>query len=278
MILGKINAQYDLEDIEYIGEIGDGDGRDSLYDIILSNAKGKGIMLVGGCMGYTHDILVNYRDGEISLPVFKNETVEENGVSVSYNNRIEKLIIHDMKKGFMLDDFWLLPNVMLPRAKRVSTKGLRLSRELGGEQDGDAENLFNRYIQQSYGYTESDIDVFDYTIVKKMYLKHGQRKLLKDKGLDFYGAYVNLDYRDVRQWKLEELLEMGFTEKELSVGEAYDNKRLRFELELYTRLHDRKFWETGWSRGTMNDLLSGRRDFLKFKRERAYLIFKRRWL
>ena len=273
MILGKVNVPYNISDITIKGKYNITEN--SLYDFLLNLAKNKSLVLHNGKLAYAEDIRPNYRDGELYIPKFTCKEMTEDGVTVTYDNKIEKVLIHTFKDGYVNDKFYVIPNLIIPEAYEVDIKYLNLSRNLS-DSDKMAKDLFYRYIAQSYGYNENDIDIFDYIKVQKQFIKDSQRKLLKKYNLDFYGEYLDMDYRDVRNWKLIEL-QKHFTDEELKINVPYGIKRLEFELELYTRLYNEVYWE-GWTFGTLDRLLNDKIDYLKYKEKGIYLIFKKRWL
>lgn len=271
MLLAKVNYPYDISNIV----IKDKEETGSLYDVIMKYAKDKSLILYNNNLAYIDEIRADYVNHELYIPVFTYDIINEGGVDYQYNSRLSKLVIHTYKDGYVTDEIIVIPFIGSNEAYRIKLNNLELCRKLNDE-DKSAENLFKRYIRVSYGYCDIDNDTFDYIPVQKKDLKTKHRKVLKEHNLDFYGEFLDMDYRDVRNWKLEKLTEI-YTEEELGTSIEYNIKRLEFELELYTRIYNQEYWDN-WTKGTIDSILCGTREFIKYKQRGIYLIFKGKWL
>lgn len=271
MILGKVDVNIDINDLK-IEEQDIFEGK-SFYNVVESLVENKSLIIIGEELVYAEDIRANYRDKELYLPVFKCETIEEDGIKVDYNNRIEKYVIHD-KNGWKIESMTVIPNRLFNKAFEIPLSNRKLSREVS-KKDIQAEDLFNRYIAISYGYSENEMDIEKYVYVQRKNLNYKQKKLLKEKGLEYYGEYIDMDYRDVRRYKLFELNNQ-FDNDILKTEQSFRTRRIKFELELYSRAYDKVYWEN-WSHGKMEDLIEGKREYIKHKVGKFYLIAKRHW-
>ena len=257
ILLAKVNTAHRVEDIALVGKYQH--EYDNIYDIIIHLAKMKALVILENELAYIHELRPNYRDGD---------NLNE------YNNRLENIEIYTRADGYKHPKIWIIPNIMVREAYELDLESLKFSRGLSGG-DREAQDLFYRYIAQSYGYHE-ETDVFEYIPVKKKYEKRGKLNILRDLGLEYYGKYIDMDYRDVRNWKLVELRNV-FDDSQLKIGEPYDIRRLQFELELFTRVIDKKYWYN-WTLGNIDNLLESRFDYIKYKENGVYIIFKARWL
>lgn len=261
-----------MGDIQKVGELGITDS--NFYDIVNTLIKSKALVFIDNQVVYMDEIRPDYKNKKMYFPIFKNDEIVDGETKLEYNNRVELVEIHSYKDGFLRDKLWLIPNLSVPKAYSINLKNLQLNRELKDE-DFKAKDLFYRYIKYSYGNKE-ELDILDYIEVKKKYYSRKKLKLLKELGLDFYGEYEEMDYRDVRNWKLVEL-EGRFIDEELGLGEAFNCRRLQFELELYTRIYKGLLWEK-WTLGNIDNLINNKFDYIKYKEKGIYLIFKERWL
>lgn len=266
----KISADLNIEDIEIVDECLE--GYDSLYSLILDNAKSDSLILIDNKIAYVDSIRADYLNHQLYVPMFNCDIITEGNYSVTYNNRMEKVVIHDFKSGYTIENMYIIPSIISKQAYKVQLNTLKLS---VSNPNTSARDLFMRYIASSYWYTSEDT-TFKYNIVQKKNISAKQRELLVKNGLHFYGEKVDMTYRDVRNWKLE-VLSSKFSEAELLTNEHFNIRRLQFELELYTRLYDKIYWD-GWSFGSLEMLLNNKYDYIKYKENGVYLIFKSRWL
>lgn len=273
MILGKPNIKFEYKDLKI--EKYNTDHKD-LESILLKHAKNETVLWIKGNPVYTDDIRADYINRVLYAPVFKCDTItSDDGKLVNYNNRIEKEIIHSFDGGYQLDSLLVQTELTSPVVKSIELSGLSLREHARGE-ELEARDLFERYVAYSYMYHISEEDIFKFIRVQASKMTQYQREYIKSHGLDFYGEYVDTNYRDVRQWKLMEL-KGKIPDDTLLLGESFGFRRLNFELELYSRLYSKEYWEN-WTLGTMSDLLNNKRDYLKYKYNSIYLIFKKRWL
>lgn len=266
----KVNIDCEISEIEKVDE--QYNDYDSLYEFIMEGAEGGELLIIDDKIAYISDIRADYLNHELYVPMFNCDVIQGDNCSVTYNNRMEKEIIHSFDKGYTEKDVYILPSILARKAYKVDIRKLKLS---ASNPNRSARDLFNRYIGSSYWKEEED-DCFRHTIVQKKQITKKQRQLLVDNGLHFYGETSSMDYRDVRNWKLE-VLSSQLGDAELSLGEQWYIRKLKFEAELYTRLFDRIYWD-GWTFGTFDMLIGNKYDYIKYKENGVYLIFKYRWL
>ena len=273
MLLAKLNIPYKVEQVEFRG--GYKVKHDSLYELVTEQSKYRSILLIEDKVAYIDEIRPDYVNGELYIPMFTCKVDKIDGIEVEYDNKIEKVLLHSYKTGYTNKDVYIIPVMAIPEAYKLDLKQYKLSRKLTSG-DEQARNLFIRYVAYSYQYTEDDNDMFDYTKVQKQFITKKQRDTLKENNLEFYGDYLDMDYRDVRNWKLIDL-QGRFADDELSIGSQFNCRRLAFELELYTRVYDKKYWDK-WTRGKVANLIDGTHSYIKYKESGIYMIFKGRWV
>lgn len=267
MLLAKPNINKEFKDLKIIS-LADNDL--PFQTLIEEFAINGAVIWIDELPAYLDELRADYINKEIYIPVYKEDKVER----VTYNCRLEKYILHTYKNGYNADYIIIQPNVISEVAFKINLKDRKLCRELT-EYDKKAVSLFDRYIAYSYGYTKYEQDVFKYKAVKKSNLTSYERKVLKDLGLEYYGEYLDTEYRDVRQWKFEVLVKR-FNSGRLQLEKPFEVRRLNFELELYTRIYSNQLWKE-WTLGNFDELLNDKRQFLKYKEKDIYLIFKKKW-
>lgn len=273
MLLGKPNTlkEYESLDIKNATIIKGVD----ISTLLVSLAEQQCLLWVDGYPVYADDIRADYINKELYAPIFKQDIINAEDKLITYNNRVERVILHSYKSGFESRFILVQPDVQSNTVQILNLANQKLMRELHPE-ERKAKDLFERYIAYSYGYHNSEIDFFKFEEIKASNISKYQREFLKRNNLKFYGAYAELDYRDVRRWSLTDLRKQ-YNENDLKLGSCYGYRRLNFELELYMRILSKEYWEE-WTLGTINDLLSDKRDYLKYKENGIYLIFKKEWL
>ncbi|MEM4385781.1 MAG: hypothetical protein QXD03_04465 [Candidatus Anstonellales archaeon] len=262
----KINSNYKIEDKEF----------NSLYDLIIEGVKRKWLVYLDGYVAYIQDIKANYRDGELYIPLYRYDIFEEDGVKVRYNNRVDKIDIHTFKDGYKMEELVVIPNLS-GDWYRVKLNNLKLSRDIS-DSDREARDLFYRYVAYSYRHlSELDIDVFDYNVILRKRISRKESDILSRNKLKFRGEIYNKSYRDVRRWDIEDI-RLSLGEEYLRLDKPYKLRKMEFELELYTRLYDRVYWEK-WTHGNWSEFISDSRiDYIKYKEKDIYLIFKKKWI
>lgn len=278
MILGRpiTIIPYSELKIEYTNEF----NNKSLYKVLLSLAKDQVLVWVNGNPAYTDDIRADYINKELYIPVFLNDiarTKDRQGKDrlVTYNNRVEKVVLHSYNSGFHEVEILVQKDINSNKVWKLDIHKLKIERELSNK-ELLAKDLFERYVAYSYKYIDNEIDIFKFNEVKSSKMSNFNRKYIKNNGLSFYGEYIDMNYRDVRHWKLEEL-KGKIDDEVLLLTEYYGYRRLRFELELYLRILNKVYWEE-WTLGSIQELLNNQREFIKYKQNRIYIIFKRRWV
>lgn len=271
MILGRPNIRFTYNDLEIIEE----NTFEDLESALLIYAKQGALLWIKGNPVYADDIRADYINKVLYAPVFMCDTAYENGKVIKYNNRIEKQIIHSYRDGYRVGSLTVQRDIGVQKASIIELGNLPLRKE-ASNLEKQASDLFHRYIAYSYMYHKSEDDLFKFIRVQASKMSKYQREYIKSHKLSFYGQYEDMEYRDVRRWKLIEL-KGKIPDEMLLLGESFGYRRLNFELELYSRLYSKDYWDD-WTLGTMNDLLNNKRDYLKYKYNNIYLIFKKSWL
>lgn len=274
MILGCLNLRFkQFEELDITEEL----EYASLYDIFTDTKNSEAILWVmtNGIYYpvYLNEVRPDYVNKVIYLPIYKYDLLECDGCSYSYNHRIEKCIIHSFKDGLILEnDLVIQQSLLSSKAYKIKLSNLIL----GEPQCKSADELWQRYLRYCYGYGPYDCDNFKYTVASKSLASRYHKKCLNEHNLEFYGEFLDTDYRDVREYKLIDL-QKRFTDEELGLEMPYEIRRLQFEFELYTGLYTKTYW-SGWTIGDINQLSYDNRDYVKYKKKGIYLIFKKRWL
>lgn len=271
MLLGKPNISTSFEQLN----IEDSPYEQGLCEMLIQAARRQSIIWVDKCPVYADDIRADYINKELYAPVFKQDIADTGKCKVTYNNRLEKIILHSFSNGFSDMTIYIQPSIDSMTAEKIELSRMNMLGEVEPSRL-QAKDIFYRYAAYSYGYHVSEVDIFKFTEVKASDITDHHRKFLKESGLKFYGDYINLEYRDVRRWELREISRQ-LPKDSLMIGEAFGYRRLNFELELYARSYAGVYWDN-WTLGTMSDLLNDKRNYLKYKENGIYLIFKRNWL
>ena len=246
----------------------------SFYPFITSLASTNAIVWFKSKeaeIGYTRvfisELRPDYLNKEIYLPIHRYDLDRETGFT--YNHRLEKRVIHSSKGGWEESSLLVQGNPFLSS----DVVKYELSESIMQSEYRNARDLFNLYIPFSYGYhkIESDYAIYDEVKASKISKKH--RQFLRDTGLSFYGDYLNMEYNRFRGWNLIELNKRLPYDK-LHIEERYNERRIKFELEVYLGLINGTYWN-GWTTGNFEELLSDKRDFIKYKENGIYLIFSR---
>lgn len=267
MVLGEVNKKYEYSELE----IEDKEGEVGIYSLLVGNYRG--LVWVGGECAYIDSICIDYNRGkEIYILVYRYDSIKTVDGEVRYNNRLEKVVIHSWDNGFEVGEIVIQPDISINKAYRYRVCDIVFKGD-GGE---EARDIFMRYIGYSYGYHPSEVEVNKYKRVQASKMYKYQRRVIKERGLQFYGKYIDEEYRGVRLWGLRELVGR-FSGEDLLIGEAYGYRRLRFELELYIRLYKKDYW-VNWSSGDIEGLEGGRYEYIKYKERGIYLIMKRDWI
>lgn len=222
-------------------------------------------------IGYTgvfiSELRPDYLNKEIYFPIHRYNVDKETGFT--YNHRLEKRVIHSSKDG------WKESSLLVQSNPFISSEVVKyeLSKSKMQSEYKDAQDLFDLYIPFSYGYhkIESDYAIYDEVKASKISKRH--RQFLRDTGLSFYGDYLNMEYNRFRGWNLIELNKRLPYDK-LHIEERYNERRIKFELEVYLGLLGNVYWD-GWTKGNFNELLSDKRSFVKYKERGIYLIFSK---
>lgn len=291
-MLGRVKV-----DFEYVSLIANKDKFKCLdinfsdfYELVEYLIDNKYFIVCEDTIMYAEEMRFDYLNKEVYIPYIKSDytdidesyhssfdrcgaTNKYNGHKIGYNNRIDKYKILD-KKEYVIDDLYLInqgsEKVIL---EKVSLGGLPLRHT--DNTNRDAKDLFMRYIRYSYGILdEKDTDKFYST--KKSNITNTEKRILKELNLEYYGEYKDIEYADVRGYKIESLLG-EFTDAELQVADNFNVRRFRFECELYTRCMARDLW-VGWTKGSSEMILNNSQYFNKYKYNEFSLIFKSRWL
>jgi len=258
---------------------------DNVYDSIMALANmGRAMIKSGEDVAFVADIRADYVNKRLSVPMVRkklhNEEPELFRKGVYYEVWEEDYEIYRLENGFR-EDLEILPmglSVFLDGIHyyKLELAGLKMARDLE-EEDYEARELFGRYLAYSVGEVNEIYRKFRYERMSLGGLFPNEREYLKRHQLKYYGETKDfVDYRDVRMYKVEELLER-FSPEELKLGQDYNITKLEFELELFTRLLDKQYWN-GWTRGEFENVLSGKFEYVKYKDRGVSLIFKKRWI
>lgn len=273
MILGSLNINYTKNDIDF--KNAEHKTYKSFYEFICESLQiDNAIVWIRDNLRiypvYLDELRVDYVNKEIYFPIYRYDSIDD----VTYNHRIEKLIIHSFENDKMLGslELFIQPNNLQNKVYKVDI----LDNTLGQNQCTEARELWQRYLQYCYGYGPYDIDIFKYNQIKKSDITNKQRKYLNEHSLEFYGQFEDMDYRDVRNYKLTEL-QRRFSDDDLGIELQYGRRRILFELELYIGIYNKVYWKN-WSLGTIEDLLIDKREYVKYKENNVSLIFKGKWL
>lgn len=128
MILGKVNIDLDISKIEHKGNFEL--INNNLYDTLISLAKSKSVFLINNRFAYVEDLRPDYKNGELYIPLFNQDSIEVGGRIVYYNNRVEKVVVHNKKQGFLLDYVYVLPNINIPVVYKLQLRGTGLSHNM----------------------------------------------------------------------------------------------------------------------------------------------------
>lgn len=270
MVLAEPNIIYkysELNKVDASDKIKSLASFDELMNYLISI---EAIIWFNGWAVYADDLRADYKNGELYFPVYMYDTVDD----IQYNHRLEKIVIHSFENGYNIEGIVVQEHIGKPEICTVSIKDKEFMRELT-EKDLDAKDIFMRYIASSYGYHINEVSAFKYNKVALSNLKSKQREKLKDSGLDFYGTYLDMEYRDVRNWKLEELIEK-FSSDELKMELPFSIRRLQFELELYIRIYKDIGWNN-WSCTVLDRHKDRSNAFWKYKLNSIYFICKQNW-
>lgn len=273
MILARPKLEYTYADLDVSTSIIQNTA--DLYSTLLALAEQSAIVWLNKHPVYADELRPDYNNHQLYFPIYRYDEVSIDGLDIRVNNRLEKFILHSFDSGWLVDEIIIQPLPSMPKAYKLKLSKQKFERETK-DSDLDARSLFSLYLASSYTYTVFDEDYSRYTPVTRRSLTKYQKKLIADSGLHFYGDYINLDYRDVRNWPLHQLSK-NYSMEELQLDKPYSVRRIGFELELYTRLYTGILW-TGWTDGNTKELLSNNREYLKYKENGVYLIFKRKWL
>lgn len=260
------------------------------YGLVMNLIDSNSYLVCGDEIMYPDEIRFDYVNHEIYLPVIKCDYMEicekyyerfkkagayikYGGNKIGYNNSIEKYYIYKDSQ-YSLDRLYFIQvedSTINKYYIELNNVPLRLSNMANSE----SRDLFMRYVRYSYGiYDETDTDLFYSN--KKSDLTYIEKKILKEMDLNYYGEFIDLECSDVRQYKLEELLNT-FDLDELCVDTKYNIRRIEFEAELMLRIETEELW-FNWTKGDTNKLISGTDYFAKYKEGDISFIFKASWL
>lgn len=260
------------------------------YDCIMHLALNQFYIICDSELMYADRICFDYTQGEIYVPYI---ACEYSPIPAQYRNIKQSALLLQKYEDYLIahhihiEKYTLFKEckyqkpklyVLDPTCKSVyyidlKTLPLRDTLDISRE----AKDLFRRYLSFCYGaYNEQTTD--RYYPLKKSHLSNLELRILRDLNLQYYDSYNNnnLDYNDVRLYKLEDLLPY-FTEEELQLTIPYHIRRIAFEGELFCRCAEGLYWEN-WTKGDMQKLLSHQYYFLKYKQNNVALIFKDKWL
>lgn len=216
----------------------------NLSDFLVGLAKQEGLLWIRHNGGesqpvWAEDIRADYKNRELYLPVMVWDTIEDPdrpGEEIGYNYRLEKHVFHSYKDGWVAPEVEIQPSELINYRYKVDLSKLRFSMV---ENEG-ADKWLVRYAASSYGYQRGEVDTGKYKKISRTYIGTRRREVLKKLKLKFYGPWLNMNYKRVRDWTLRDLQKAGFSDEDLQIGVNYGARRLGFELELYTKLWDQR--------------------------------------
>lgn len=214
----------------------------NLYEVVQDSVNDEVIVVIDNkWVTWLNDIVFNYRDKECYIPyysykeyliedrVFKTNNkghliLTDDGLKIRYEYKYNKINITDGKVRLHCVDMLTLDKLV------IATDGW------ADDDSIDLDKLYRLYINSCYkdddflinkhagGYHYIDKSIKSFNNKEK---KLREQYDLSDYSEDFY--YIK-DYRDVRQYKYEEVIKLNGL---LDNIELYRERRLRFESYLY---------------------------------------------
>lgn len=215
---------------------------DSLYDLILSNIDKHIIVVIDNkWLTWLNDIVFNYRDRECYIPyyTYKEQLITDRtfrtnnkGHLILDGDNIRVRYEYSYHKLNITVDNLALDCVDIDTQERLIVR----TNNWINEAAVDFDKLHKLYVESSYKDDDFIMNKhaggYHYISLSPKEFVNRERKLreqydLSDYSEDFY--YIK-DYRDVRQYKYEEIIKLNGL---LDNIELYRERRLRFESYLY---------------------------------------------
>ena len=215
---------------------------DSLYDLILSNIDKHIIVVIDNkWLTWLNDIVFNYRDRECYIPyyTYKEQLITDRtfrtnnkGHLILDGDNIRVRYEYSYHKLNITVDNLALDCVDIDTQERLIVR----TNNWINEAAVDFDKLHKLYVESSYKDDDFIMNKhaggYHYITLSPKEFVNRERKLreqydLSDYSEDFY--YIK-DYRDVRQYKYEEVIKLNGL---LDNIELYRERRLRFESYLY---------------------------------------------
>lgn len=215
---------------------------DSLYDLILSNIDKHIIVVIDNkWLTWLNDIVFNYRDRECYIPyyTYKEQLITDRtfrtnnkGHLILDGDNIRVRYEYSYHKLNITVDNLALDCVDIDTQERLIVR----TNNWINEAAVDFDKLHKLYVESSYKDDDFIMNKhaggYHYISLSPKEFVNRERKLreqydLSDYSEDFY--YIK-DYRDVRQYKYEEVIKLNGL---LDNIELYRERRLRFESYLY---------------------------------------------
>lgn len=215
---------------------------DSLYDLILSNIDKHIIVVIDNkWLTWLNDIVFNYRDRECYIPyyTYKEQLITDRtfrtnnkGHLILDGDNIRVRYEYSYHKLNITVDNLALDCVNIDTQERLIVR----TNNWINEAAVDFDKLHKLYVESSYKDDDFIMNKhaggYHYITLSPKEFVNRERKLreqydLSDYSEDFY--YIK-DYRDVRQYKYEEVIKLNGL---LDNIELYRERRLRFESYMY---------------------------------------------
>lgn len=256
-----------------------------LIRFIIDN---NGLIVCGENSGevmWADEIRFDYTSGEIYLPYissdYKNVNLDSEALKnkykrnvIAYNNSLNKYVIYS--RGKFLEDYiyFIVEFEGSIQCAKASTVGMELFNK--SELCKSAQELYRKYLRQSYGYTLCENDTLNFYELSKSKLNSLELKLINKLGLEYYGEYKDNEFSRNMCYKLQDLLKY-YTHDELGIDITYNIRRFEFESELFCGISIGHEW-LDWTRGCMTRFKYSKDYFCKYKENEFYFIFKKKWL
>lgn len=142
----------------------------------------------------------------------------------------------------------------------------------------EADELFYRYIKTMYREGRDSIyDKYFCKTPKTKELSTSHRMIIRGMRLKWNSYSQYKGFKFIREYKIEDLLDGGFTLEELGYSEMYEISRIEFEAYLFAHLQQEIYWKN-FSGGDFNKFVSGEWFFIKHCVRGVSIVLVREYL
>lgn len=221
-----------IQEIEY----------DSLYLLVKNNIYKRLIVIIDNkWLTWLNDIAFNYRDKKCYLPYYTYEIYEDNSKTYRSNNK-GHLILKDsallVRYNYKYNEIKLdLTNLSFIVYDLDTKEKYRIkTNKWYNSNQFSINKLYNLYIDSSY--RDDDYlynwngDIYHNILRNNKFSKNKEKQIRERLNLEHISNIIDIphDYRDVRQYKIEEIInKIGFRD----TNDLYRLRRLKFESYLF---------------------------------------------